>query len=307
VAWLAGGAALAIAPFVLFVLDDPHDYGRFTRKFGGSSIFGPPREHVGFATAVWHSLRQEPNRYIAVERWSHDWIYVAALVTLTAVSIVGTLRGHRVWLSWFLLVPLATIAAGGVNKTSLYFVVAAPALAVLSAVFAARGKTALIAILALTLVLTGGYAYNVARLIAPVRTHYRAIERTYRSAYHFPRRSFVVGQPIVYAYYLSDPHIEFRSVHYFTSFSDFNLETAREITKRLDAESQQKHFYLVYDPPSFYTTMEEFDFSHSHLNGLRRLVTTRFEPVADISVHGSAYGDFNATIAKYLSSGQGHG
>jgi hypothetical protein len=303
VAWIVAGTVGALIPLLVFILGDLHDYRRFTTKFGGSSIFGTSREHRSFPTAVWHSLQGEPDRYLAVERWSHTHIYVVALVALAFVSLIGAAADHRFRVATFLLIPLAAIAAGGINKTSLYFVVGAPALAVAAAVFAARNRAAFAVTLALAITLAAGYGYNVARAITPVRADYQDVVHAYRSAFRYPSGSLVIGEPTVYGYYLPDRNIEFRSVHFFTSFRDFQLEPASEIAARLDALSRTKNVYLVYDAPSFYATMEQFDFTHSRLTALRRLVTERFKPVAVVHLRGSAAGDVDTTIAVYVPLG----
>jgi hypothetical protein len=300
VAWLVGGAVAALIPLLVFVLRDLDDYRRFTRKFGGSSIFGGPQRHEGLPVAVWHSLLREPDRYLAVEHWSQSKVYVGAVVALAVLALAGSLARRSFRVASLLLVPLAVIAVAGANKTTIYFVVAAPALGILAASFAARSRATLTITVALTIALVGAYSANVAHALDPVRTDYQGVESTYRTAFRFPRRSLVIGIPLLYAYYLHDRNVEFRSIHFFTSFDDFRVEPTTQIVRRLDAASQRGHVYLVYNPATFDSELRQIDADPSHLRRLRRLIARRFKPAATVHVRGSARGTFNETIAVYV-------
>jgi 4-amino-4-deoxy-L-arabinose transferase-like glycosyltransferase len=298
-AWLIGGAVAALVPLLVFVLGDLHDYRRFTTKFGGSSIFGGPQNHEPLPVAIWHSLLREPDRYTGVELWSHSKVYVAALVALAVLGLAGAAVRSPVRLAALLLVPLAVLAFAGANKTTIYFVIAAPAVAVLVAAFAARSRASLALVLMLAVVLVAGYGANLGHELNPVRSDYRSVERAYQRAFAFPPRSLVVGIPLIYAYYLNNSNVEFRSIHIFTSFDDFRIESPRQIAARFDALSRSKRIYLVYDRQTFDAAMEQIDPDPVRLRSLDRLVQQRFRAVAMVPVRGSASGDFDTTIAVY--------
>jgi 4-amino-4-deoxy-L-arabinose transferase-like glycosyltransferase len=305
VAWLVGGAVAALIPLLVFVLHDLDNYRRFTRKFGGSSIFGGPQGHDALPVAVWHSLLHEPDRYLAVERWSQSKVYILAVVALAVLALAGALARRSFRVASLLLVPLAVIAAAGANKTTIYFVVAAPALGILAAAFAARSRATLTVTVALTIALVGAYSANVAHALDPVRTDYHGVEKAFRTAFRFPGGSLVIGIPLVYAYYLHDGNVEFRSIHFFTSFDDFRVEPTSQLVARLDAASERGHVYLVYDPATFDSEMRQIDPDQSHVRRLRRLIDRRFEPVATVHVRGSSSGDYDTTIAEYEAQSSG--
>ena len=292
---LAAGFALAVTPLAVFIGTSLDEYGRYMRKFGNSSIFaqryadkGPLRSLVDLVS----SELQRYDRYLAAvdSRW-----YVAALAAVVVVAFTALrLRGAWLRVLPLLAVPPLLLACLGANKTPAYLLIAAPGVAVAAALALSRVPLAY-ALVPAVLVL--------ATYIGVVHAHDPRTATSYadlRDAYgglHYPAGSLVIGLPTHYAFVL-DRDVDFRSVHYFTDFDTFELDTAAEARAKLGRDAARRRVYL-FRSDGLLSTLASFSPDGVISEELNSLLAERFRPVSVLRFTDTPYGDYTDTLTVF--------
>lgn len=295
---LVAGTAVALLPLLVFVASDPGEYGRFLRKFGGSSVFSE-RYESDPVSSFGDLIRREPQRYESFAAAADSRFYVACVVALVVVGIGFAVR-RRQWLLVLLaLLPVIEFALLAENKTHAYLMIAAPGFAVLATLALARSRDVVVALAVAAVALS--YVGVLRGQLPDVRTSFGEVRERYRSAVTMPPGSLVIALPNAYAYYLNDP-VDFRALHYFTDFEDFELDSAEEARRKLDRE--RRPIYLLRNQ-ALLDTLAQFSRQHRLPDGLRSLLEDDFRTVATIRLEDTASGTFEDTIAVYAPRGAG--
>lgn len=295
---LAAGAAAALVPLAVYVAAAPGEYVRFLRKFGGSSIFAE-RYQVDPVSSFSTLVSREPLRYEGFLAAVDSRLYTGCVALLVGIGLVWALRARRWDLAVLAIAPLLEFALLAENKTPAYLAVAAPGFALLAALGLARASRLVLAALVLATGLT--YGAVLRRHVPEVRTTFSDVRTAYRTA-PIEAGALVIGLPTAYAYYLNDP-VDFRSLHYFTDFATFELDTVAEARGKLDREGRP--VYLLRSQ-ALLDTLAQFSRSGGGLPAdLRRLLEERFLPVAAIRLEGTAAGDLHDEVARYAPADPG--
>jgi hypothetical protein len=294
VAAVITGGTVALAPLGVFIALDPSDYSRFLIKFGGSSFFGAGSRDL------WGTLARvattEPQRYAAFAAWPATSLYSVVVLVAIVVGVIFVVRTKAYVLLMLIGTPALVLTLLALNKTSTYLLILTVPVALLFATVVRARATVGVVLVAL---LATGYLVSVTPKVVDRPTGFRQIAAAYAEAFRERQGSVVIGSPVVYAYFLNDRDIEFRSFHVFTRFEDFRLDTAGANAAKLEALARGRPIYLVYDEATFFDTMRQFDLDGSRGDEFVGFVRERFVPETDLSFSGTPYGDFSVTIARY--------
>jgi 4-amino-4-deoxy-L-arabinose transferase-like glycosyltransferase len=292
---LGAGAAVAVLPLTVFIALDPPEYGRYLRKFGNSSIFAEryfDRGPIGSIGDLVSAETQRYERYLTAvgSRW-----YVVALLLAVGLAFAALRHESRTRLLPLLLLPPALLALLGANKTPAYLVIAAPPVAVAVALSLRRAPTTMGVALAAALCLS--YA-GVVRAHSPVvDMSFAELRDAYRAVGPLPAGSLVIGVPTHYAYFL-DQDLDFRSVHYFTDFDTFELDTLAEAEAKLDRDGAGRRVYL-FRSAGLLATLATFAPDQRLPPAFEAFLRDRFRSVARLELTGTAYGDYDDELTAY--------
>jgi len=294
------GLAVAVLPLVVFAALTWSDYTRFSTKFGGSSLFAERHQDSGPLAAAWDILSREPQRYEALYTWSGSHLYALAVGTL-AVAVLGTAAARRdVRVFALAVLPVALLAVSGDNKTPIYLLGPVTIMSSLVPYMLPSGRLAAAACAVGAAVIAVPFVLATHRDLKPLHVRFDEVARTYRSAFSFPRRSIVIGQPILDAYWMDDPNVTFYSLHVLTRFDNFLLLDGDEARRKLVRLAAGRPVFVVYDEASFFGTLEQFEQGQDPpaLPSLRRYVLTCFRTQALVPIRGSINGDYTERIVR---------
>jgi hypothetical protein len=92
--------------------------------------------------------------------------------------------------------------------------------------------------------------------------------------------------------------VDFRSVHYFTDFDTFDLDTAAEARAKLDRDARRRAVYL-WQSSALLSTLATFSPQHTLAPRLLALLQNRFTTVQTLTFAGTPNGDYTDTLTRY--------
>jgi hypothetical protein len=138
------------------------------------------------------------------------------------------------------------------------------------------------------------------RDLEPLHVRFDEVARTFRNEFSFPRRSIVIGLPVLDAYWTEDPNVTFYSLHVLTRFDDFLLLDGDEARHKLARLAAGRPVFIVYDEASFFGTLEQFEQGQDPpaMPSLKRYLLKCFQTQALVQIRGSINGDYTERIAR---------